>query len=169
MNNYNVKSENGSLLISWNATTSIELSADDELFSLNFTANNDGEVNESIDMNSNGIQAEYYDDLLNIFNLELELENRSAVVDVSNNLYQNSPNPFKGLTSIGFDLEEKGIATIAIFDIAGKELYNITNDFNKGYNEMTIDITSLNTASGILYYTLQTGDFIATKKMMIIK
>jgi hypothetical protein len=169
MNNYNVKAEHGSLLISWNTTNSLELSSDDELFSLNFIAVNDGELNETIGMNSKGIQAEYYDESLNVFGLELELENRSEVTDVSNALFQNSPNPFKGMTSIGFDLEKKGMATLVIFDIAGKELYNITNEFNKGYNEMTIDVTSLNSSSGIFYYTLKAGDFIDTKKMMIIK
>ncbi|MFT4536301.1 MAG: hypothetical protein ACI9P5_003677, partial [Saprospiraceae bacterium] len=169
LNNYNVKAENGSLLISWNATNSIELSSEDELFSLNFVAINKGELNEAIEMNSNGIQAEYYDESLTVFGLDLELENRSIVGESTNALYQNSPNPFKGMTSIGFDLEQEGIATIAIFDIAGKELYNITNEFKKGYNEMTIDVSSLNTSSGIIYYTLKAGDFIDTKKMMIIK
>ena len=169
MNNYNVKADNGELLISWNATNSVELSPEDELFSMQFTAINEGQIKNAIDMTSNGIQAEYYDESLTVFGLELELENRSNESEASNALYQNSPNPFKGMTSIGFDLKEKGMATIAIFDISGKELYNITNEFNKGYNEMTIDVTSLNTSSGIVYYTLQAGDFIDTKKMMIIK
>ena len=169
MNNYNVKVDNGSLLISWNAINALELSSEDELFSLNFTAINDGVLNEAIEMNSNGIQAEYYDESLNVYDLSLELENRSVISDVANTLHQNSPNPFKGMTAIGFDLKEGGVATIAIFDIAGRELYNITKEFNQGYNEMTIDVTSLNTNSGILYYTLKAGDFIDTKKMMIIK
>lgn len=169
MNNYNVKAENGSLMISWNTTNAIELSSVDELFSLNFTAVTDGQVNEAINMSSNGVQAEYYDESLNTFDLELELGNRSVVVEATNTLHQNSPNPFKGMTTIGFDLQEGGMATLAIFDIAGKELYNITNEFDQGYNEMTIDVTSLNTGSGVLFYTLQAGDFIKTKKMMMIK
>jgi len=169
MNNYNVKVEDGSIMISWNATSAIDLSSDDELFSLNFTAVNDGQITDAIDMNSKGIQAEYYDESLNTYELDLELGKRSELADASTMLYQNSPNPFKGLTTIGFDLQEKGMATLAIFDIAGKELYNITSEFNRGYNEMTIDVNSLNTGSGVLFYTLKAGNFINTKKMMLIK
>jgi hypothetical protein len=170
MDAYNVKDENGSLSISWNATSGIELSSDDELFILEFVTLKDGQLSDVVEMNSDNVQAEFYDEALNIYDLSLEIENRSSLSAVSSYvLHQNSPNPFKGMTSIGFDMKESGFATLAIFDITGKELYNVTNEFKEGYNEMTIDVTSLNTTSGFLYYTMQAGDFIDTKKMMIIK
>ncbi len=169
MDAHNVKAENGILSISWNTVAAKELSFEDELFTIEFASVNDGELIGAIDINSSTLDAEVYDESLSVYDLALEIENRTTTAIAKNALHQNTPNPFKGLTAIGFDLEEDGLATIAIFDISGKELYNITNEFNKGYNEMTIDVTSLNTSSGILYYTLKAGKFIDTKKMLIIK
>ena len=65
-------------------------------------------------------------------------------------------------------MSEKGMASITIYDIAGKELYRMTNEFAKGYNAITIDVQSIKATSGILYYTLNTGAFSDTKKMIIV-
>jgi hypothetical protein len=100
--------------------------------------------------------------------IDLEISNRDISTIERSALYQNVPNPFKGMTTIAFDLEESGLATLAIFDISGKELYRLSNDFIKGKNAITVDVESLNASSGILYYTLKAGNFIDTKKMMII-
>jgi len=82
-------------------------------------------------------------------------------------LYQNRPNPFGANTVISFDLPQAEEVTLSVFDAAGKQLKVITNDFAKGYNEVTIEASELN-AQGILYYTIVSEKFAATKKMILM-
>ena len=81
-------------------------------------------------------------------------------------LYQNTPNPFKGETVIAFELAEAGAVVVTIMDVNGKVVRTINGDFAKGFNNVTVK--DINT-TGVLYYTLESGDFTATKKMIIIE
>ncbi|MCR9103031.1 MAG: T9SS type A sorting domain-containing protein, partial [bacterium] len=83
-------------------------------------------------------------------------------------LYQNQPNPFKGETVIGFNLPEAAQATITISDVTGKVLKLYRHDGSKGYNHITVKSSEL-AATGVVSYTVETGDYTATKKMVIIK
>jgi len=165
---YNVNRIGNSLSLSWNAISALSVRAEDILFTIELEGLSNGELASNINLSSSVLDAEVYDNDLNISPVDLEVTSRSIEEVEGNVLHQNTPNPFKGMTTIGFDLEKSGLATLAIFDISGRELYRITNDFTRGKNAITIDVESLNASSGILYYTLKAGDFIDTKKMMII-
>ncbi|MDF1696632.1 MAG: dockerin type I domain-containing protein [Saprospiraceae bacterium] len=164
----NYKVENNIVTLSWNVVNGIAMNENDILFSIELEVVRDGELASNIEFTSNLLDAEVYDHSLKSFDLGLEILDRSLDTAIETKLHQNVPNPFKGMTTIGFDLKEGGLATLAIFDITGKELYRISNEFNKGKNAITLDVESLNANSGILYYTLKAGEFIDTKKMMII-
>ena len=165
---YNVNAKGNNVSVSWNASNAIEVAANDILFTLELEVISNGELASNIDLSSSILNAEVYDNALNVNAIGLEISNRDAAEIGSTALYQNVPNPFKGMTTIAFDLRESGLATLAIFDISGKELYRISNDFAKGKNAITVDVESLNAQSGIVYYTLKAGNFIDTKKMIII-
>jgi hypothetical protein len=168
ISDYNVNAINNTVLLSWNAQEAISLSSDEVLFTVELAGIADGELKSNVAVSSQVMQAELYDNALNVIALDLSIRSRN-VEDVDRNvLHQNTPNPFKGMTTINFDLRESGLATIAVFDISGKELYRMTNDFAKGKNALTLDMESLNASSGILYYTLKAGDFIDTKKMILM-
>ena len=164
----NVNASNNSVSFSWNTVESISVGSNEVLFTIELDGLADGELASNISMSSKYLNAEIYDHSLKTNGLDLEIASRSVEIATTNVLHQNVPNPFKGMTTIGFDLKESGMATLAVFDISGKELYRITNEFPKGKNAITLDMQSLNASSGILYYTLKAGDFIDTKKMMII-
>ena len=73
-------------------------------------------------------------------------------------------------TVIGFELPEAGMAQLSIYDLSGRLLRVFEGDFAKGYNEFTIysaDLSNGRLGSRVLYYRLQMGDRVATKKMMI--
>lgn len=165
---HNVSVENNTVLLSWNTTEALSLNAEEVLFTLELEGLSDGDLASNISISNKRLDAEAYDSALQTSNIDLEIAARSMETEVATVLHQNVPNPFKGMTTIGFDLKEAGMATLAIFDISGKELYRISNEFSKGKNAITIDTESINAGSGILYYTLKAGDFIDTKKMMII-
>ena len=92
--------------------------------------------------------------------------NTGAVVAAGFELYQNTPNPFKASTVIGFNLPAAADATINISDVTGKTIKLIRGNYAKGYNQITLNRSELPT--GVLTYTLESGEFIATKKMIII-
>jgi hypothetical protein len=81
-------------------------------------------------------------------------------------LYQNVPNPFESKTVIGFNLPEGGSASLTFYDAAGQIVHTIENEYKQGYNEETVDSRDIK-ANGLYYYELRSGDFKATKKMVI--
>ena len=82
-------------------------------------------------------------------------------------LYQNRPNPFNDKTIISFVLPEDGFAKVTIFDISGRVLKLVEGDFVKGYNEVEINSNDVS-ASGVLYYKLESAENTATMKMIIL-
>lgn len=87
------------------------------------------------------------------------------------NLYQNYPNPFNPLTKIKFDIPANvGIIPVklVIFDILGNELSQLYNGSLKpGTYEVDFGGSSL--SSGTYFYRLTAGDYIETKKMILLK
>lgn len=84
------------------------------------------------------------------------------------NLSQNYPNPFNPSTKIDFSIPKSGLVTIKVFDIIGKEVATLINEYrNAGNHEITFNGSSL--SSGIYFYRIETGNFIATKKMSLLK
>ena len=83
-------------------------------------------------------------------------------------LYQNRPNPFTDQTQIQFYIPHETKATIKIFDAAGRILKEEQNTYSKGLQSIDIRMEDLS-SGGILYYRLETADFVATKKMIVLK
>ncbi len=83
-------------------------------------------------------------------------------------LNQNYPNPFNPLTKIKYDLPNDNFVTIKIYDILGKELLNLVNEFKQaGSYSVTFDAT--NYPSGVYYYKIKTGSFVQVRKMILIR
>ena len=82
-------------------------------------------------------------------------------------LYQNTPNPFNAKTTIGFNLPENTDIKLKIRDIDGRLIQLIEGHYEKGMHQITIDRHDL-PVSGVLYYTLETEDYVSTRKMILI-
>jgi len=83
-------------------------------------------------------------------------------------LEQNYPNPFNPATTIRFQLPEGGNTILKIYDILGKEVATLVNEYKTaGTHQVTFNATQL--SSGIYFYTLQSGGNYITKQMMLIK
>ena len=85
-------------------------------------------------------------------------------------LMQNFPNPFNPTTKITFDVPSHGnsLVRLSIYDVSGKEVALLVNgDLQPGRYEYTFNGFSL--SSGMYFYKLQSGDFISTKKMILVK
>lgn len=83
-------------------------------------------------------------------------------------LHQNYPNPFNPSTTIRFDLPVAGAVSLAIYDIQGREIIHLIDDFYQaGYHTTKFDGRSL--ASGIYFARLKAGNYSQTRKMLLVK
>lgn len=97
------------------------------------------------------------------------LEN-SGITGVPNRfmLYQNYPNPFNPVTTVKYDIAKEGIVKITVYDLLGREVSVPVNEFKKaGYYSLSFDGSGL--ASGVYFYKIESGNYVETKKMMLVK
>lgn len=158
----------GILTASWNSAQAATLSEQDILFSLSFNVNQNIKISEAIKLNSRYTKAEAYksNKLANI-DLIFTTDSGEQLATDGFSLHQNQPNPFKGITIVGFDLPEASSVELTIYDISGRSLKQYRGDFDKGYNQIAIDGKDLK-ANGILYYELKTPLQAAKKKMLLL-
>jgi photosystem II stability/assembly factor-like uncharacterized protein len=96
-----------------------------------------------------------------------------SIVPDDYKLEQNYPNPFNPETKIRFDVKkefrsQESEVKLVIYDILGKEISTLINEaLQSGSYEVTFDGSNL--TSGIYFYRLTAGDYVTTKKMMMIK
>ncbi len=83
-------------------------------------------------------------------------------------LEQNYPNPFNPVTNIKFSVPFTGNVKLVVFDVLGRETAVLLNEHrNPGVYNIDFDASHL--SSGIYFYRLESGDFVQTKKMLLIK
>lgn len=83
-------------------------------------------------------------------------------------LYQNYPNPFNPVTRIRFDIPRAGNVMLKVFDITGKEIERLLNEFkNPGSYELSWN--GQNLSSGVYFYQLIAESFSGTKAMVMVK
>lgn len=157
---------NDRLTVSWNKATGQTATSNDVLFTLRFQAVKGGQLSNMLEMNSSVTEAEAY----NLYEetKDLKLKFRGAADDADFALYQNVPNPFKGITNIGYEVPAAGTVTLTIFDVTGKVILTKEQLAAKGYNTISVSTKEL-ISTGVLYYRLDADDYTATKKMIIIE
>jgi len=83
-------------------------------------------------------------------------------------LEQNYPNPFNPTTTISFNVAEKSNVKISILNSIGEELAEVLNEEKEaGYHQ--VEFNAANLPSGVYFYQLEAGEFISTKKMILLK
>ncbi|MBK8627509.1 MAG: T9SS type A sorting domain-containing protein [Saprospiraceae bacterium] len=158
--------ENGVLTMSYASNEAVNVTEGEVLFTLVVKANKAMNVSEMITMNSDVTRAESYNNSdLKVGNVSLSV--RTAPI-ASIELFQNEPNPFKGQTTVSFNMSEAATATLSVYDVTGKVVSVRNIDAAKGLNSEVFTKEQLG-VSGVLYYTLVSGDFTATKKMIIVE
>ena len=90
-------------------------------------------------------------------------------------LYQNYPSPFNPTTTIRYRIPETGLVTLKVYDILGREAATLVNE-EKSKGSYGVEFDGSNLSSGVYFYRIQAtlsggqaGDFIDTKKFVLIK
>jgi len=81
---------------------------------------------------------------------------------------QNYPNPFNPTTTIAYQLPKDGKVTIKIFDVIGREVTTLVDEF-KPSGRYTVQFDASRLSSGIYFYSLRSGSYNVVKKMSLIK
>ena len=88
-------------------------------------------------------------------------------------LHQNYPNPFNPVTTLRYDLPETDFVNITIYDMLGREVKTLINQTqDAGYRSVIWDATNdygKPVSAGIYLYQIQAGEYISTKKMVLLK
>lgn len=78
------------------------------------------------------------------------------------------PNPFNPSTTIKYELPKSSTVRLSVYDILGREVSVLVNERKEaGVHEVRIDGTGL--SSGVYFYRMTAGDYVATKKLLILK
>jgi hypothetical protein len=89
-------------------------------------------------------------------------------IPVSYSLSQNFPNPFNPSTRISYSIPKDGFVKITVFDILGKEVGTLVNNVQTA-GAYILEYNASSLTSGIYFYKLESGNFVDTKKMVLIK
>ena len=88
-------------------------------------------------------------------------------------LHNNYPNPFNPTTTINYDLPQDGSVRLIIYDVMGREVTRLVNGFTPaGYHSVRWDARNKmgeNVSAGVYFYHLQSGTFVKTQKMVLLK
>lgn len=96
------------------------------------------------------------------------IEDETEGIPTVYKLSQNYPNPFNPTTVIKYALPNAEIVSIKVFDILGRKVAVLVDEFkHAGYYSTSFDAS--NFASGIYLYSIQAGSFVNTKKMMLLR
>ena len=93
-------------------------------------------------------------------------ENSYKLNDFS--LSQNYPNPFNPATNINYTIPNSGTVQLKIYNSIGKEINTIVNEYQQA-GSYNVSFNSNGLSSGIYYYRMIIGGYLATKKMLLIK
>ncbi|HIA85876.1 MAG TPA: T9SS type A sorting domain-containing protein [Candidatus Marinimicrobia bacterium] len=106
-----------------------------------------------------------------LYSVEVPIDHE--VIPKSFTLHQNYPNPFNPITTLRYDLPEQSHVTIVIYDMLGrtvKQLINTTQD--AGFKSVIWNATNdygKPVSAGVYLYQIQAGEFVQTRKMVLLK
>ena len=93
-------------------------------------------------------------------------EGYSGILEFS--LAQNYPNPFNPSTTISYSIPEQSQVELKVFDVLGREVAMLVNK-EQSAGSYKVEFDGSNLTSGIYFYRIQTGYFLQTKKMVLLK
>ena len=104
---------------------------------------------------------------VDVTSIVVGIQNISNIAE-SFSLKQNYPNPFNPATKIQFSIPRSGNVKLSVYDIAGKEVAVLVNERKEaGVYETEFGGAAL--SSGVYFYRIEAGEFIETKRMMLVK
>jgi len=89
-------------------------------------------------------------------------------IGLSYKLFDNYPNPFNPNTIISYQIPELSFVTLKVYDALGNEVATLVNE-EKPAGEYEVEFNGAELTSGVYFYQLKAGEFIQSKKMVLLK
>ena len=96
------------------------------------------------------------------------IANEDLYIPIQFELYQNYPNPFNPTTIIRYSIPEQTHVSLKVYNILGSEVKTLINK-QQSIGNYTVELDGLRLPSGIYFYRIVAGDYIDTKKMVLMK
>jgi len=96
------------------------------------------------------------------------VEDNNTSLPLNFKLLQNYPNPFNPGTSIQYAVSSRQFVSLKVYDVLGNEVATLVND-KKPAGSYTVEFNGTGLPSGIYFYQLRAGDFVETKKMVLLR
>ena len=107
--------------------------------------------------------------IIDFYNPPVSVEKEETTMSVSSfYLHQNFPNPFNPVATIEYSLTYSGEVRLVIYNLIGEEVTRLVDGEMPAGNH-TVIWNASDFASGIYFYRLQAGDFVRTRKMVLLK
>lgn len=128
-----------------------------------------GEDKEALFTNAKYARNELYGTGFKPSGVELVTANEEEFYKIDGyHLSQNYPNPFNPGTAISYELSTASHVSLKVFDALGREVANLVSG-NKSAGLHTVNFDASSLSSGVYIYRMEAGNFIQTRKMMLIK
>jgi hypothetical protein len=97
-----------------------------------------------------------------------DVDDKTEILTPAFSLEQNYPNPFNPTTEIRFQMSHPSSVSLRVYDALGREVRTLVNEELKaGSHKIFFDAGEL--AGGVYYYRLTAGDFVSTRKLVMIR
>jgi photosystem II stability/assembly factor-like uncharacterized protein len=93
---------------------------------------------------------------------------RSSLPLLEFSLLQNYPNPFNGMTNLEYRIADRGFVSVKVFDILGRQVATLVDD-EKLPGVYRVQWNAANFASGVYFCRMQAGNFIQTRKVLLLR
>ena len=104
---------------------------------------------------------------------QIALRKSASVIPGSFALHSAYPNPFNPITSLRYDLPKDAHVTLTIYDLMGREITQLVNTTQEaGFKSVkwgAKDSYGKPMSAGVYLYQLHAGEFVQTKKMVLLK
>jgi hypothetical protein len=97
---------------------------------------------------------------------DVEKEDNNIPTEFS--LAQNYPNPFNPSTTITFSIPNEQLVSLKVFNSLGEEVANLVNE-NKPIGNYSVSFDASELPSGVYFYKISAGNFVETKKMILLR
>ena len=115
----------------------------------------------------------YFDNISFSSSNSVGVDNRGEIYPHGFALEQNFPNPFNPVTKLRYTIPENGHVKIIIYDMLGREVKTLVNTTqDAGFKSVVWNATNDHgkpVSAGVYLYQIQAGDFVQTKKMVLLK
>jgi len=114
-----------------------------------------------------------YFDNISFYSNSVGIDNRNETFPQGFALEQNFPNPFNPVTTLRYDLPENSYVNVTVYDMLGRQVRTLVNTTqDAGFRSVIWNATNdygKPVSAGIYLYQIQAGEFVQTKKMVLLK